>query len=248
MKFSAWGVSLLSLAAGVGIGYWLGCRATVSPKGSSLPAAEVRTEPRAVDGEAVLALKARIAGLEDSLSRSRRREHERQAGAEGATNAPPRPRKPWSQKVWLEDLRANNPKEYERVMAFRVQMRERLKDQESRMSSYYETLEIDAADSERLKNFEATIEVMQRLSELRALRYSDDDSQRPPPDEMHRVFSDARRLFEKERGYQLRELGQALGFDGADFEASVNLIFENTSIPSGIGGRGNRRSPPPPTR
>lgn len=136
MRFSAWGVSLLSLSAGVGIGYWLGCRATVSPKDSPLPAAEVRTEPRAVDGEAVLALKARIAGLEDSLSRSRRREHERQAGAEGATNAPPRPRKPLSQKAWLEDLRANNPKEYERVMAFRVQMRERLKDQESRMSSY----------------------------------------------------------------------------------------------------------------
>lgn len=248
MRLFTWGVPLLSLAAGVGIGYWLGCRPPVLPDGNPPPEVEVRTVPRAADGEAVLALKARIAGLEDSLSRSRRRERERQAGNGAATNAPPRPRKPWSQKEWLEDLRANNPKEYERVMAFRAQMRERLKDQESRMSSYYETLEIDAADSERLKNFEATLEMMQRLSELRALLYSDDDSQRPPPDEMHRIFSDARRLFEKERGYQLRELGQSLGFDGADFEASVNLIFENTSIPSGVGGRGNRRPPPTPTR
>lgn len=243
MRVNVWLTPLATLLAGLVIGYAVAPSSKDAPQEAATPAPQKVVRPDAKPEE-VMALKARIAGLEDSLSRSRKREQEQ---AEKVATAEAKSAQPPSPKQWLEDLKANNPQEYERIMKFREQMQARLKDQEKRQKAHYQTLDVESMDEERRKNYEQTLAMIKRLAELRSAMMGDDDSARPDWREIRETHRQAHELFTKERRYQLRELGQMLGYDGEEFESSVQTIFDNTSL--SFGGpppMGRREGPPPP--
>lgn len=162
------------------------------------------------------------------------------APASASTNAPRRV----SFDARMEQLKSEDPERYAEIQKQREEFRKRTEAQADERSEFLKNVDTVRMTDEQRANHEKLVETVDQVRALMA--------QLPnlPPEEAGAlrqqlaqtvgVISD---LYQKERQYLLVQTGRAMGYADAEstqFADYIQQIYDQTAMPRGLGGRGNR--------
>lgn len=215
----------LLLAAFAAGGYWVGVRQGTSAVAASVPAAAAKSVPTRSSDE-VLALKAKIAGLEQRLNALQDESVQETAGAEPvpAAQEPPNPPGGGFQER-MERLKLENPEAYAEMQKRREEFRARMKEAAEQRAEFFASFNQSNMTQEHKANYDRLNELQ---AEFKAVSEARENGQEIDREALRAKMDEARDVYAKERQYLLEDLGRTLGSDGNDFAAAVSSIIGNT--------------------
>lgn len=229
--------AVLLLAAVAAGGYWVGIRQGTSSVVAPVPVAEGRSlQPLAADE--VLALKAKIAGLEQQLNALQGVSVQEAAVAEPVPAAQEQPNRPGgSFQERMERMKQENPQAYAEMQKRREEFRTRMKESAEKRAEFFASFNQSNMTPEHKANYDRLTELQ---AEFKAVSEARENGQEVDREALRTKVDEVRDVYAKERQYLLEDLGRTLGSDSGDFAAAVSSIIGNTDpheILHAAGGR-----------
>jgi hypothetical protein len=164
------------------------------------------------------------------------------APASVSTNAPRRA--PFDAR--MEQLKREDPVRYAEMQKQREEFRQRMEAQADERSEFLKNVDTVRMTDEQRANHEKLVETVDQVRALMAqlpnLPPEEATALRQQLAQTAGVVSD---LYQKERRYLLVQTGRAMGYADAEstqFADYIQQIYDQTAMPRGLGGRGNRNS------
>lgn len=238
MKRLSIGVAAVLLVAAVAAGgYWAGFRQGTSVVAVPAPiAAAKNVQP--LPSDEVLALKAKIAGLEQRLNALQDESEALPAVAEPvpvAQEQQPRPAGGFQER--MERMKQENPEAYAEMQKRREEFRARMKEAAEKRAEFFASFNQSNMSPEHKANYDRLNELQ---AEFKAVTEARENGQEIDREALRAKMEEAREVYAKERQYLLEDLGRTLGSDENDFAAAVSSIIGNTDpheVFHAVGGR-----------
>ncbi len=221
--------------------------AAARPKAQPLPVRSLTERPRAVEpvpSNVNEALKRQVAELNksiaarDSLIASLRQN--------AATNSQPGPEPFWQRREkWLENLKTENPTQYEAYVKQEEEARQRTKDSFARKAAHFVNKDTAGMTEEEVAQYNTMLQMLDEAWKLSdQLRAEDipDEQRRDLLHSMHEIMHGLSPMLTAERDKEFFQVALDLGYkedDAAQFVTYLTNIIDITSMRSVIqGGRG----------
>lgn len=231
--------AVLLLAAVAAGGYLAGIRQGRTPAVAAAVLSEPVRNVHALPPDDVLALKAKIAGLQQQLNEFRKLplqevavEEPVQPVQQSSTN---RPRENFQER--MERMKQENPEAYAEMQKRREEFRTRMKEAAEKRAEFFASFNQSNMTPEHKANYERLNELQ---AEFKAVSEARENGQEIDREALRGKMEEAREVYGKERQYLLEDLGRTLGSDGSDFAAAVSSIIGNTDpheVFHAVGGR-----------
>jgi len=219
-------------------GYWMG-RQSVPAAPVVPPVAPVATAPVALPDDTVLALRAKIAGLEQTLADLRSRPSAAEpVMAEPVVAAEATPPEPPAR---TERSRRDDPERAAAMAKMRESFEARMRTNATQRAEFYKSLDPSKMTEAHRVHYEKLMAAVASLQGAVEARQAGQEVDRAV---LFQQMNEIRGLYEEERRYLLEDAARSIGY--ADSEAGgfadyVSSIYDNTSIEGFFRGMGLSR-------
>ncbi len=221
------------------------CRALRKQAAQAAPS--VSATPTRLPSDDILALKAKIIGLEQQLKTFAGEIAEAATTitdtVEVAETEQPQDRRPRGPEGWREELeriKREDPERYAEMEKRRNEWVERQKARAEAVVEFYDSFDVAKMTPEHKVNYEKLLAVNDQFKAFQAARDAGEEVDR---EAVRQTVREAEEVYRNERQYLLADYASAIGQNKGDFAETIKTIYDNTDLRSVMGG--GRGGPPP---